>query len=200
MCVRARLRARAPLGATLYMRGRLFSSAICLLTPDCSSLQNRRPPGFQLGKRRRRNSSLETPFLGASNSALGSGALSRVPLAGAHSRAPGDVLGFALLRPRRGWPARGAKISARGGRAAVSGSRCEEAGASLHPRSLAAGAVLAALSCRISHSFLLAQLGDPALHNSRTPGSERTQLPSMSLPQITATKAGVRKAGRTGRP
>lgn len=136
VCVRAR--AHAPLGAGLCVQGQLFSSAACLPAPDCSSLQNRRPPGFQLWKRsRRRNSSMETPSLGASNSARGSRARSRVP----RSLPPGrgalegcEVPGFALLQPLHRSPPNGARSCARSRRAAVSGSRWAEAGASVRPQ------------------------------------------------------------------
>lgn len=69
MCVCMRLClyvcVHALLGAGLCVRGQLFSSAAGLPASDCFSLQNPGPPGFQPWSR---NSCIETPSSGASNS------------------------------------------------------------------------------------------------------------------------------------
>lgn len=182
VCACVCLCARAPLGAGLCARGQLLSSAACLPAPDCSSLQNRRPPGFQLWKRSRRNSSIETPSSGASNSLCpgerGSVKGSRSP-PGRGALQGREVLAFALLRPPRGRPRAAPGAPRRGLGVKVGGGRCfpppQQPCSRRHPG-----------RARRPHFALLPPC--PARRPaSQFPGPrecerrERTQLPSTSL-------------------
>lgn len=178
LCVRVRVHVRVCTRPWAQGCERTIIFISCLPALDCSSLQNRRPPCFQLWKRGRRNSFLETPSLGESPlrpADLPSVKGTRPPHAREHSRARGSGLRpppTSARRPGSGAGCFGRWPRGRGGRRQVLPS----------PRQPCSRPCSGRARWRLSRSFLPARpQGRP--HNPRTPA-----------------RAGASRARRSRRP